>query len=50
MKCRECKYMEDFGEGFYRCTNHDSENYMTETGLCCEDDCDDGELLGGETE
>ena len=45
MKCYECIYMENFGEGFYRCTNHDSTNYMTETGICCEDECDDGERL-----
>lgn len=45
MKCRECVFMDDFGEGYYRCTNHDSVNYMTETGLCCEDECDDGKYF-----
>ena len=52
MKCRDCIYMEDFGDGLHRCTNHDSTNYMTYTGVCCEDDCADGEPLvegeGGE--
>lgn len=42
MKCRECKYMDEFEDGLYRCTNHDSINYMIYTGLCCEDDCEDG--------
>ena len=50
MKCYECIYMENFGEGFYRCTNHDSMNYMMETGICCEDDCDDGERLCNDDE
>ena len=45
MKCRECVFMEDFEEGFYRCTNHDSVNYFTPIGICCEDECDDGEYL-----
>lgn len=45
MKCRECIYMDDFGDGLYRCTNHDSINYTIYTGLCCEDECDDGEYL-----
>ena len=45
MKCRECKFMDYFGGGLYRCTNHDSQNYMCYTGLCCEDECEDGELL-----
>lgn len=43
MKCRECKYMDEFEDGLYRCTNHDSINYMIYTGICCEDDCEDGE-------
>ena len=29
--------------GLYRCTNHDSVMYMTYTGICCEDECPDGE-------
>lgn len=45
MKCRECVFMGDFGGGLYRCTNHDSDNYMTYTGVCCEDECEDGERL-----
>ena len=48
MKCRECIYMSDFGNGLYRCTNHDSTNYMIYTiytGVYCEDECADGEYL-----
>jgi len=41
MKCRECTFMSDFGDGLYRCTNHDSVMYMTYTGICCEDECPD---------
>lgn len=45
MKCRECTFMSDFGDGLYRCTNHDSIHYMEYTGVCCEDECPDGEPL-----
>lgn len=44
MKCRDCKYLEDYGEnGLYICNNSNSDNYKEFTGLCCEDDCEDGE-------
>lgn len=45
MKCRECTFMGDFEGGLYRCTNPDSENYMVFTGVCNEDECDDGDYL-----
>lgn len=45
MKCRECVFMNDSGGGLYRCANPNSENYMIYTGLCCEDECDDGDYL-----
>lgn len=45
MKCYECIYMDEFEEGFCRCTNHDSTNYMMPTGYCSDDDCYDGEYL-----
>ena len=45
MKCRECTFMSDFGDGLYRCTNHDSIHYMEYTGAYCGDECDDGEYL-----
>jgi hypothetical protein len=45
MKCRECAYMSEFEDGLYRCTNHDSTNYMMYTGICCEDECEDGDYL-----
>lgn len=45
MKCYECIYMDEFEEGFCRCTNHDSTNYMMPIGYCSDDDCDDGEYL-----
>ena len=50
MKCRECKFMDDFGDGLYRCLNHDSQNYMCYTGICCEDDCSDGKPIVEEDE
>lgn len=44
MKCRDCKYMDEVGEsGLYICTNEESQNFMEYTGICCEDDCEDGE-------
>ena len=45
MKCRECTFMSDFEGGLYRCTNPDSANYMSYTGFCCEDECDDGKYI-----
>ena len=43
MKCRDCRFMQDVGAGLYVCSNENSMNYMEYTGLCCEDDCEDGE-------
>lgn len=44
MKCIDCKFMQPVGESdLYICSNQDSENFMEYTGICCEDDCPDGE-------
>ena len=45
MKCRNCKYMEPApeGNGLYVCANEQSDNFGAYTGLCCEDDREDGE-------
>ncbi|MGN0415987.1 MAG: hypothetical protein ACI4FX_10935 [Agathobacter sp.] len=44
MKCIDCMYIEEVGDsGLYICTNKNSQNYGEYTGLCCEDECDDGE-------
>ena len=32
-----------YPNGLFICTNENSENYMEYTGICCEDDCEDGE-------
>jgi len=46
MKCRECRFMESVGtHDLYICTNEESENFMEYTGICCEDECEDGEEL-----
>lgn len=45
MKCRECTFMSELEDGVYRCTNNDSTNYMIYTGICCEDECEDGDYL-----
>lgn len=46
MVCRDCKYLKEVSDsGLYICTNADSQNFGEYTGLCCEDDCSDGELL-----
>ena len=45
MMCRDCKWCynnETMGELFI-CVNGTSENFGEYTGLCCEDDCEDGE-------
>lgn len=50
MKCRDCKWMysnETMGD-LYICVNGKSENLGNFTGICCEDDCDDGESWGGD--
>lgn len=44
MVCRECKYMEMVDDnGLFVCKNEKSGNFMEYTGVCCEDDCEDGE-------
>ena len=43
MKCRDCIFMEYVGDGLYICTNEDSQNFMEYTGICCEDECEDGQ-------
>ena len=44
MKCIECRYMEPVGKnGLYICKNENSENFGEYTGICCEDECEDGE-------
>lgn len=46
MKCRDCKWMysnESMSPGEYICVNGKSANFGDFTGLCCEDDCEDGE-------
>lgn len=46
MKCRECMWMiEVFGTDLYVCANPKSDNFGNYTGVCCEDDCKDGEGL-----
>ena len=46
--CRECIFNSDFGNGLYRCTNHDSIHYMEYTDACCGDECNDGEYLASQ--
>ena len=45
MKCRECKWMysNETMDDLYICVNGNSENFGEYTGICCEDDCEDGE-------
>ncbi len=46
MKCRDCKYMQEIGDNdLYICSNKNSENFGEYTGICCEDECEDGEEL-----
>lgn len=52
MKCRDCRYMftnETLG-GLYICVNENSENFGGYTGLCSEDECEDGEPIDLELE
>lgn len=50
IKCRDCKYCytNDSMDGLYICVNGHSENFGEYTGLCCEDDCEDGEEDGND--
>ena len=44
MKCRDCKYLfsnETMGD-LSICVNGNSQNFGAYTGICCEDDCEDG--------
>ncbi len=45
MKCRDCKYMytNDTMDGMYICVNGNSGNLGNFTGICSEDECDEGE-------
>lgn len=46
MICRDCKWMyhnETMSDEEYICVNGKSANFGTFTGLCSEDDCEDGE-------
>lgn len=45
MKCRDCKWMytNETMDGLYVCVNGKSDNFMQFTGICCEDECEDGE-------
>ncbi|MCM1326944.1 MAG: hypothetical protein NC094_09005 [Bacteroidales bacterium] len=43
MICINCKYMKEVGNELYICANENSENFMEYTGICCEDECEDGE-------
>ena len=46
MKCRDCKWCynnETMGE-LYICVNGTSGNFGEYTGLCCEDECKEGEI------
>lgn len=46
MKCRDCKWCYSNGtmDDLYICVNGDSEHFGEFTGLCCENECEDGEL------
>ena len=52
MKCRDCKwyYGNEIMGSLYICVNGESENFAEFTGLCCEDDCEDGEMDGKKVE
>ncbi len=43
MKCRDCSYMKSVGNDLYICQNENSDNFGEYTGVCCEDECEDGE-------
>lgn len=44
MICRNCKYMELItNSSLYICANKNSTNFGQYTGICCEDECQDGE-------
>ena len=44
MKCYQCDFMDDLGDGLDRCLNPNSIHFMDCTGVCCEDECDDGKV------
>lgn len=44
MKCRDCRYMQESGDsGLFRCANQNCPSFNEFTGLCSEDECNDGE-------
>ena len=46
MVCRECRFMQPIGDnGLYICANENSESFGEYTGICCEDECEDGEEI-----
>lgn len=50
MKCIDCRYMQSVDDTeLYVCMNKNSENFGEYTGICCEDECEDGvaDLFGG---
>jgi len=50
IKCRDCKYCytNDSMDGLYICVNANSQSFGEYTGLCCEEDCEDGEEDGND--
>lgn len=49
MKCRDCVWIGPVNDrGLYMCMNKESQNFGAYTGLCCEDECEDGEEEGAE--
>lgn len=45
MKCRDCKWMytNETMDELYICVNGNCDNFGEYTGICCEDECEDGE-------
>lgn len=52
MKCRDCHYMytNETLDGLYICTNANSQNFGGYTGLCSEEECEDGKPISTEEE
>ncbi len=44
MKCRDCKWMytNETMDDLYICVNGNSKKFGEYTGICCEDECEDG--------
>lgn len=47
MTCAECKHLHLLEDGLHICTNINCDNFGGYVGLCCEDECEDGEPLYG---